>query len=232
MSSITLMEKLTRNLEHIDRPRENLKPHNGPIPSSAPFPPQGRLPPNFQSDLGRSPVLLWTAHSAALRRWPRPASPGAARGRVRCPAAPGLPGGPHCAWERPGGVRRCLRRPPSPALGRRLMAWGFQVPGWDAVTSPGDPGTTRAAAVQALGAASRSSGPLGRPGPASRWPTPRSRQLSRPHPGRSEPRTLECRWEGGEENALFLPAFSSSPSEEAARASVLQGARGGPRASG
>lgn len=117
MSSITLMEKLTRNLEHIDRPRENLKPHNGPIPSSAPFPPQGRLPPHFQSDLGRSPVLLWTAHSAALRRWPRPASPGAARGRVRCPAAPGLPGGPHCAWERPGGVRRCLRRPPSPALG-------------------------------------------------------------------------------------------------------------------
>lgn len=104
---------------------------------------------------------------------------------------------------------------------------GSQAPGWDAVTTPGDPGTTRAAALRTLDAASRPSGLLGRPGPASRSPTPRSRQLSRPHPGRSEPRTLECRGEG-EENAVFLPAFSSSPSEVVPRA-VLQGARGGPR---
>lgn len=27
------------------RPRENLKPHDGCVPSSAPIPPQGRLPP-------------------------------------------------------------------------------------------------------------------------------------------------------------------------------------------
>lgn len=168
MSSITSVEKLTRNLEHIDRPRENLKFHNGPIPSSAPFPPQGRSPP--QSDLGRRPVLLWTAHSAV-----EAAAPCESRRRQGASAVPDS----SRALGRPalhlGEARRGNTLPSEtskPSSWERLMAWGSQAPGWDAVMPPWDPGTTRAAAVRALGAASRPSGPLGRPGPASRSPTP------------------------------------------------------------
>lgn len=48
-----------------------------------------------------------------LRRRPRPACPRAARGRMRCPAAPGPPERPHGAGEGSGGVTRCLWRPPT-----------------------------------------------------------------------------------------------------------------------
>lgn len=103
-----------------------------------------------------------------------------------------------------------------PSSWERLMAWGSQAPGWDAVIPPGDPGTTRVAAGRALGAASRLFGQGGRPGPASRSPTPRARRQSRPHPGRSEHRTLECVcvWGGVErceENAAFFPLSPPAP---------------------
>lgn len=147
-------------------------------------------------------------------------------GGGRALRVPAPPGGECGARQLPGSGRPALRlgearrgktlpsETSKPSSWERLMAWGSQAPGWDAVMPPGDPGTTRAAAVRAFGAASRLSGPLGRPGPASRSPTPRSQRLSRPHPGRSEHRTLECgggRGERCEENAAFLPLSPPAP---------------------
>lgn len=111
---------------------------------------------------------------------------------MRCPAAPGHPG---AAARRSGRVRRgrdaaFVNLQPDPRA--RLPAWGSRAWGWDAATSPGCPDTVCVGAERARGAPSRPSGPLGCLGPASRSPTPRSRRPSRPHPGRREPRTLEC----------------------------------------
>lgn len=212
MSSVTSVESLTQDLEHIDPEKTSslmmAVSHHLPLflPKAACLPgPQ--LGARFWRDLGRRPVLLWTAQfrSGGGRALSVPAPPGG-----EC----GLRGGGarlHCA--RPGEARRGKALPSAtskPSPWSHLMAWGSQTPGWDAVTPPGNPGTARAAAERALGAVSRPSGPLGRPGPAARSPTPRSRRLSRPHPGRSQPRTLECQ-EGRRKTQLPSPLPPLAP---------------------
>lgn len=189
MSSITPLERLTRDLELTDPETTSslmtVLSHHLPLflPKAACLP--GSQPgARFWRGLGRRPVLLWTAHSAA-----KAAAPCVSPRRQGANAVPGGSWAPRAAARRWGGVRwgNALSLATSnPTLGR---ASGLGAP------RPGDgiqPCLPGVGAERALGATSRPSGPLGCLGPASRSPTPRSRRPSRPHPGRREPRTLEC----------------------------------------
>lgn len=71
VSATSLVEKRTRVVEDVD-PRKTPRPHSCLHPFTTPIPPKGHLPPGsqpwdrFLRDFGRRPVLLWTAHSAAV----------------------------------------------------------------------------------------------------------------------------------------------------------------------
>lgn len=185
VSSITPLERLTRDLEFSD-PETTSNLMKVPIicPYSSPRPLAFLVPsPAPDSGVTSGGAQCCCGQLIPLRRRPRPACPRAARGRMPCPAAPGPPEQRHGAGEGSGGVTRCLWRPPARPLG---ASHGLGLPG------QGMGCGHFSGAERALGATSRPSGPLGCLGPASRSPTPRSRRPSRLHPGRREPRTLEC----------------------------------------
>lgn len=110
------VERLKRDLEHTDPETTSslmmVLPHYLPLflPKAACLP--GSQPgARFWRDLGRRPVLLWTAHSAA-----KTAAPCVSRRHQGANAVPGGSWGPGAAARRSGrsgGVRRCLRRPPT-----------------------------------------------------------------------------------------------------------------------
>lgn len=178
----------------------------------------------FWRDLGRRPVLLWTAHSAA-----RAAAPCVSRRRQGANAVPAAPGAPGAAARRSGGVRRgktLSLATSNPTLGRASRL-GAPRPGEGVRPRlPGVGAQCAWGAERALRASSRPSGPLGCLGPASRSPTPRSRRPSRPHPGSREPRTLGMSG-GAKKDAACMPALFSALRRGPAGPS-RPGARGGP----
>lgn len=194
-------------------PRDNLKSHDGSTPSSTPIPPQGRLPPcshpgaRFWRDLGRRPVLVWTAHSAA-----KTAAPCVSRRRQGANAVPGASRGPGAAARRSGGVRRGKTLPSAtsnPTLGRasRLGA-----------PRPGDgmrPSLPGVGAQCARGQSGFLGLPPAHPAPLAAWAQPRGR----PHleaggrVGRIPGATSRGRWNvrRGEERRSLHPRSLLAP---------------------
>lgn len=174
----------------------------------------------FWRDLGRRPVLLWTAHSAA-----KAAAPFVSPRRQGANAVPGGSWAPRAAARRWGGVRRgntLSLATSNPTLGRASRL-GAPRPGYG--MRPGLPGV---GAERALGATSR------HPGPLAAWAQPRGR----PHleaggrVGRIRGAGSRGRWNvrRGEEGRRLRSRSLLTPRKRPGESQSLPGARSGPRA--